>query len=1013
MTVQCTEDSIQKIAIVGFSCRLPGASTPSAFWENLRSGKDVRRCLTDEELERAGVPLEERSRPNYVKSAYMMGGIDLFDAPFFGFTPREAELLDPHQRIFLECAWEALEQAGHTPETFPGRIGVFAGSGTSSYILNILSHPELAEIIGGSQTLIATSKDFLTANVSYKLNLTGPSVVVQSACSTSLVAICLGCQSLLDYESDMVLAGGISLRMPEETGYLYRDGMIFSPDGYCRAFDVNGKGTVASSGAGIVVLRRLADAINQGDCIRAVIIGSAINNDGSSRVGFAAPGVAGQAKVIAEAHAVAGVPADSITYVEAHGTGTSVGDPIEIAALTKAFRASTARKSFCAIGSVKTNIGHTDTAAGAAGLIKTALALEHKELPPCLHFEKPNPLIDFENSPVYVNAKLANWQSTGAPRRAGVSSFGMGGTNAHIVLEEAPEPKISARGRDWQILRLSARSSTAVQNLEKEFCDHLKKHPAIDLADVSYTLKVGRRPFDHRRVVLCSSVGQAIEILQTRDAQLTWTAAAQRQPLPIAFLFPGNPAKCIGIGAEIYESEPVFRDEFDGCARFLKSSFDLDLSAFLYQRNSLSSAPESWSESAALFATEYSLAKLWIFWGVKPEVLIGDRLGEYTAACLAGVFSLNEALRLVVERGRLLQHFGRCAPQESSLQRELDAALKTLLSASAADVPVVSVVADPGEHIGRLNELLEGEDVPSQRMGIDPALRLENIERPASGFLRCLTQMRPHPPSIPFFSSVTGTWIRDTDAVDPQYWVKHLFAGPRLSNGITELLKKKDRILLEVGPSDTVRFSAGLQPPYGPIVPSMRSSADGISEAAALQRAVGLLWLAGFDVDTLSFYAGEHRRRVPLPTYPFERRRYWIENFAAVPNQLLRQAPLPQAPTAVQDCSSDLRQNETPDNVPDTQYSMHSTGIELAIMQAWDAVLGVRGFSSTDNFFYLGGNSLLATGLLASLEKKLSVHIPMSKFFETPTVAGLAKLIEEELLAQIEMMPEDEVDKQL
>ncbi|MEH1980836.1 MAG: type I polyketide synthase [Nostoc sp.] len=496
------------IAIIGMSGRFPGAKDLNTFWQNLCSGVESISFFDDQELESSGVDPAMFNNPNYVKAGAILEGVELFDAAFFGFNAREAEIIDPQQRLFLECAWEALESAGYNTETYQGAIGVYAGASMNTYLLfNILPNQKLWESVNIFQIGLANDKDFLPTRISYKLNLTGPSVNVQSACSTSLVAVHLACQSLLNGECDIALAGGVSVRVPQKIGYLYQEGGIASPDGHSRAFDAQAQGTIGGNGMGIVVLKRWEDALADRDCIHAIIKASAINNDGSLKVSYTAPSVDGQAAVISEAMTIAAVAPETITYIEAHGTGTALGDPIEIAALTQAFRTVTEDKGFCAIASLKTNIGHLDAASGIASLIKTVLALKHKCLPPSLHFQAPNPKIDFANSPFYVNTSLAEWKTNGSPRRAGVSSFGIGGTNAHIVLEEVEILDIPSRhSRPWQLLLLSAKTSSALDTATANLGEYLKQHSDLNLADVAYTYQIGRRVFNHRRMLVCHNL---------------------------------------------------------------------------------------------------------------------------------------------------------------------------------------------------------------------------------------------------------------------------------------------------------------------------------------------------------------------------------------------------------------------------------------------------------------------------------------------------------------------------
>lgn len=513
------------IAIIGLSCRFPGARSVQQFWQNLKDGVESISFFSDEELKESGIDPILLNDSNYVKAGAVLEGVEWFDAHFFGYSPREAKLIDPQQRLFLECAWEALEDAGYNPETYPGLIGVFAGAGNSDYLLhNIYSNPDLSRSLDKLELQVSNDLHYLTTRASYKLNLKGPSFTVETACSTSLVAVNMACESLSSGQTDMALAGGVSISLPQKKGYQYIEGEIFSPDGHCRAFDAKAQGIVLCNGIGVVALKRLADAFEDGDHIYAVIIGYAINNDGSAKVGFTAPSVEGQANVITDALTMSGIDAETISYVETHGTGTVLGDPIEIAALTQAFRVSTQKNGFCAIGSVKTNIGHTFTAAGIASLIKTIMMLKHKMIPPSLNFEKPNPKIDFVNSPFYVNTKLSEWRADKFPRRAGVSSFGVGGTNAHAVLEEAPIIETFGKSRPWQLLLLSAQSNTALDTTTTHLVDHLKLHPDLNLTDVAYTLNTGRRAFDYRRMIVYQNHSDAISVLQTLDPSRVLTS---------------------------------------------------------------------------------------------------------------------------------------------------------------------------------------------------------------------------------------------------------------------------------------------------------------------------------------------------------------------------------------------------------------------------------------------------------------------------------------------------------
>jgi len=635
------------IAIIGMAGRFPDAEDLQAFWRNLEQGVESLADFSDAELLAAGVPAALLQNPNFVKRGSLLKGADLFDASFFGFNPREAEILDPQQRIFLECAWEAIEDAGYGGEIRPAAIGVYAGTSMNSYAMtSLFSNPEILQSAGFYQVMIAADKDFLATRVSYKLNLKGPSITIQTACSTSLVAVQMASQALLTRQCDMALAGGVSVTFPQGSGYLYSEGMIFSPDGHCRPFDEQGRGIRGGSGAGIVVLKRFEDALRDGDHIHAVILGAAVNNDGSAKMGYSAPSVEGQSAVISAAIRMSGIDPATVGFVEAHGTGTPIGDPIEIAGLEQAFRAYTNKKRFCAIGALKGNIGHLDAAAGVAGLIKTVLTLRHKRIPPTLNFSNANPAIDFENSPFYVNEKLSDWPSDGSPRRAAVSSFGIGGTNAHVVLEEAPAPESSKVAWPAQLLVLSARTRTALDAMTARMAQHLETTPSISLADACFTLQVGRTRFPHRRMLVCSSKEEAIKGLRGEGGQNYVTSFEELATRPVTFMFSGQGSQYARMGRGLYETQPVFRRHMDFCADFVREDLGFDLRAVLAATGADSQIlNETRIAQVALFAIEYSLAQMWISFGVQADSMIGHSIGEYVAACLAGVFSVEDALR--------------------------------------------------------------------------------------------------------------------------------------------------------------------------------------------------------------------------------------------------------------------------------------------------------------------------------------------------------------------------------
>jgi len=887
MSDQEAQDYQEMIAIIGMGGRFPQARDVNEFWQRLRDGEECFTTFSVEDLEAAGVDRSILDDPAYVNTRGVIEDIDLFDAAFFGYTPREAEIMDPQQRLFLECAWESLERAGYAPATYPGLIGVYAGLSINSYLVsNLQPNRDLMRLVGGFQVMIGNDKDHMPTHVSYKLNLRGPSINVQSACSTSLVAVSLACQGLLNYQCDMALAGGVSVLVPQKVGYYYQENGILSPDGHCRAFDAEARGTVGGSGLGIVVLKRLQDALKDGDHIHAVIRGSAINNDGNAKVGYTAPGVTGQAEVIALAHALADVDVETISYIETHGTGTRLGDPIEMAALTQAFRASTDAKGFCAVGSVKTNIGHLDTAAGVAGLIKTVLAMEHRLLPPSLHFENPNPEIDFASSPFYVNTTLAEWPAGRTPRRAGVSSFGIGGTNAHVVVEEAPVVEPSGPARPQHLLVLSARTGTALEAATTRLAGHLKQHPDTNLADVAYTLQVGRTPFPHRRMLVCDTLDSAVAALSGGDPRQLLTSAEEPRTRSVAFMFPGQGSQYANMGATLYATEQTFREQVDLCAGLLAPHIGLDIRTLLYPKEEeIAEAEQQLGQTKftqpALFVIEYALAKLWMEWGIRPAAMIGHSIGEYVAACLAGVFSLPDALRLVALRGKMVQVLPPGAMLSVPLpESEVRPLLSRDLSLAAINAPALCTVSGATEAVALLAEELSARGVTSRRLHTSHAFHSAMMEPMLADFSAEVAKTNRKPPTLPYLSNVTGTWITAQLATDPAYWTRHLRQTVRFAQGITDLAQTPDQILLEVGPGHTLSTLARQQVDQdgNPLVfSSLPPAGDRQSDITSMLRTVGQLWLSGQQVDWQGFSKHQRRQRVILPTYPFERQRYWVD----------------------------------------------------------------------------------------------------------------------------------------
>jgi acyl transferase domain-containing protein len=873
------------VAVVGMAGRFPGARSLKEYWNNLLNGIETIRPFSEAELLRRGVDPEELRDPNFVPAAALVPDSDQFAASFFGYSATEAELMDPQHRLFLECAWEALEDAGYALRSQQTLTGVFAGTGLSTYMLfNLLTNADVCGPENVFQAMIGSDKDFLSTRLSYKLNFRGPSLTVQTGCSTSMVAIHLAIQNLLTYHCDVAVAGGVAVGVPQRTGYLYQPFGIASPDGHCRAFDAAAAGTVFGEGVGVVILKRLEDAVKDRDNIYAVVLGSAINNDGSAKIGFTAPSVEGQTEVILKAQAVADVSADTVSYVEAHGTATALGDPAEVAALTQAFRRTTKRCKFCGLGTVKSNIGHLDAAAGIAGFIKTVLMLHHRRLVPSLFFETPNPKIDFENSPFYVVLKAEEWKAE-TKRRAGVSSFGIGGTNVHVILEEAPDLPSDFRSKSFHILSLSAQTKTGLNQATTDLTVFLESCPDESLADAAYTLQVGREPFKHRRSIICRNRLDALDVLGSLDRTRIFDGSADEIGLKVGFIFPGGASQYPNMGRGLYDEAAEFRRQVDICSELLVPDLGFDLRSILYPPMERTEASARQLERPsvglpAIFTTEYALARLLMSWGIKPFCMLGHSLGEYAAACLAGVFSLEAALALVALRGRLLE----ALPSGSMLsvhlaEQEVRPFLDSDISIAAINSPDQCVVSGPSDAIERVSSVFAAKNIEFQKLHISAAAHSPVVEPAMKEFHTFLAGLQWGDLSIPFISTLTGTWINASQAKDPNYWTEHLRRTVRFSAGISQLLSRNDLFVLEVGPGRTLttlaRNQAGNRSAF--IHSTMRSPPESVPDVELLYTTVGRMWNGGLPLDWNAFYGDERRRRISLPTYPFERERYWVE----------------------------------------------------------------------------------------------------------------------------------------
>ncbi|MCP4153085.1 MAG: SDR family oxidoreductase, partial [bacterium] len=883
-----------EVAVIGMAGRFPGAANIDEFWENIKNGVESISFFSDRELEEAGVEAHELSNPDYVKANGLLEGIEFFDPGFFGYRPAEAEIMDPQMRVFHECAWNSLENAGYNPDNYDGLIGLYAGAGAGfDWQMRVYLSKKAVEIgyFAASQLV---NKDFLSLLVSYRLNLKGPAVILYSTCSTSLTAVHMACQAILNGECDMALAGGAGIKLPQKTGYMYVDGMINSPDGHCRVFDAKAKGTIGGNGAAAVVLKRLEQALEDGDHIYAVVKGSAVNNDGVRKIGFTAPSVEGEAEVIAAAQEMAEVEPESITYVEAHGTGTQLGDPVEIEALKLAFNSQ--KKGYCAIGSVKTNIGHLDTAAGIAGFIKAVQAINHRMIPPSLFFEKPNPKIDFENSPFYVNTRLKPWENDIYPLRAGVSSFGIGGTNVHAILEEAPgsEQEQTAHpdtpARENKLFLLSAKTGPALQRNTQNLVDYLKKKPGINLEDAAYTLQVGRGTFKHRMMTVGTGSEQIIENLSTPDSGESLAFTVKEEDPAVVFMLPGQGSQYVEMALELYQKEPFFREQLDRCFEILKPIMGYEIKEILYPGlTEKTGTPKEVKEAGInrtdiaqplIFTIEYALAKLMIHWGIEPYAMIGHSIGEYAAACLAGVFSLEAALKAVAQRGKLMQQMPAGSMLSvSAAGEEITPLLIQGLTLAAVNSPSNSTISGPDELLHQMEQNLVAKGIQCRHLHTSHAFHSAMMEPILKTFEKTMEQINLKKPEIPYISNVSGNWINVGEATSPAYWAKHIRETVRFSKGVQLLLKDRNSIFVEVGPGKALSTFMKNHPVENmekhrlKCVNLMRHQREEVPDLHFLTQKIGRIWLYGKKIDWQRFHEEKNRQRIPLPGYSFEKHR--------------------------------------------------------------------------------------------------------------------------------------------
>jgi amino acid adenylation domain-containing protein len=999
------------VAIIGMSGRFPGAGNVEQLWKNLLDRKNSISRWSKDEID-PSVPDDVKNDPDYVAARGVITDADKFDAAFFGVNPRVAALMDPQQRVFLETAWAALEDAAYDPAQFQGLIGVYAGMGNNTYFTrNVIGHPELIEQVGDFAVMTANEKDYIATRLAFEFDLRGPALSIHTACSTSLVAIAQAFRALRDGECDMALAGGIALTVPFNSGIVYNEGGMYSPDGSTRTFDAQGKGTSFSDGTGIIVLKRLDDAIRDNDHIYATIKGAALNNDGSDKASFTAPSVRGQAEVIAMAQADAGVTPDQITYVEAHGTATPLGDPIEVEALTVAFKGTDATPGastplsdarsdnphWCAIGSIKSNIGHLTAAAGAAGVIKTALALREGTIPSNVGFQTPNPSIDFANSPFRVANEHIAWPRVpGKPRIAGVSSFGVGGTNAHVILGEPPVASASSASRAKQLFLLSAKTKTSLDAMTDNLRAWLETHPNASLADAAYTLQVGRRHFKHRRLIVGGTHAELIDAIASKDTNLIGTRELHEAAPGVVFMFPGQGSQYVNMGRDLHASEPVFAQHFDRCCTLFSKELGVDLKAIIFpnigeEEQAAEQLKQTVHTQASLFTMHYSLAKLWMHWGIVPDAMMGHSIGEFAAGCLAGVFSLEDAVKLVANRGRMMQELpGGSMLSIRASEEDVTGKLPAGCSIAANNGPRSCVVSGPHEAIAKLSAELEKDGITAKMLVTSHAFHSPMMDAIVAPYKKVLESVALNAPRIPIISTVTAEWMKDAEATSPTYWSDHLRATVRFAQAVKFAWSDADpadakamagsRVMLEVGPRTTATTLARQQSSdtkKQAAVSSLSDSAGNGNELTHLLKAVGGLWQSGVLIDWKAFHTNEERHRIPMPTYAFERVRHWVDPVAmiAAGGQAIAsttiEAPVPS--------SSDAHLSPKEALIDQIKQLLEeSSGLELADADA------------EETFLAMGLDSLFLTQVATSLSKKFGVKISFRQLNED--VPNLDKL---------------------
>lgn len=1005
------ESDSEGIAIIGMSARFPKSDTIFSFWDNLVNGRDCISTILPEEARLAGISESVINNKQYVNRCGRITKPEFFDASFFGYNPKEASLTDPQHRIFLQCGYEALESAGYNVKQLNCSVGVFASCGMNFYLLNnLIGNPKALSGISELQVLIGSDKDYLATRLSYKLNLRGPSYDIQTACSSSLVATHVACQNLLTYQCDMALAGGANLQLPWWQGYLLTESDIRSPDGICRPFDANANGTIFGEGTGAIVLKRLTDAINDRDQIYAVIKGSAVNNDGSGKAGYTAPSIDGQSEVIMMALESAGINASKISYVETHGTGTLLGDPVEISALTKAFRQYTNNINYCAIGSVKASIGHLDNTSGIAGVIKTALALHHKKIPQTINFNTPNPLLDIDKTPFFVAAKTTPWLGIDGKCRAGISSLGVGGTNAHVILEEAPAQNRIKSTRTWHFIPFSARSPEALKNLSVNLSDHLSSYTP-DIADTAFTLQTGRQNFPYKQFVIARTPLEASELLKNSFINNIALPPQEGNAQKIVFMLSGQGSQYIDMGKGLYHFDKTFKAVFDECSTVLNKHILIDLRDLLFStENTLENSIKITQTNITqplLFSFEYALVKMWESLGITPSALLGHSIGEYVAACISGIFTLEEALYIVTERGRLMHNQPAGAMMSVNMAEEdLIKLIDKDIEIALINAPNQCVVAGSTEQLDNFQIVLSDLNIEGRRLHTSHAFHSSMMDGAVQPFTDILKTITIKPPSIPYISNVTGDWVQFEEIKNLTYWGDHLRNTVRFSDGINTLLQDGFRTFLEVGPGNTLASfvnktfshrtstSKNVNTEKIVVATSVRHVKQEIEDVPHFLNAIGQLWQNGITIQGQNLYPEENRFRIPLPTYPFEQKKFWINSvnnsFFGLGNQ--------------NGISITEQENETyiqpvfPASDSAIVFSDKSEVVASAMQQTiesiWKDLLGLEIVNSSQSFFELGGDSIWATQMLARIRDKTGVDVSISKLYKSPSIFEFTKEVE-------------------